>query len=118
MALFKVLRGARSRLNNVEKMDGHAYFCPDDGSFHIDYLDDSGILQRKQLNAQTLTDFLMSNQIQHDGELLSDILNMYLLSIDYSTLAFDTTEIVIGNLPNNNKTAILGQAILGQMVLA
>lgn len=58
MALFKVLRGSRTRLDTQEKIDGHAYFCPDDGSFHIDYTDDSGVVQRKQLNAknaQTLT---------------------------------------------------------------
>ena len=41
----------------------------------------------------------------------------YILSIDYeSLLAFDTSEIVIGSLTNT--TSVLGQAILGQMVLA
>ena len=36
------------------------------------------------------------------------------LTIDYSLLAFDTTEIVFGT----NISNILGQAILGQLVLA
>lgn len=36
------------------------------------------------------------------------------LNIDYTQLAFDTTEIVVGT----NTTSVLGQAILGQMVLA
>ena len=36
------------------------------------------------------------------------------LIIDYNALAFDTSEIVF----NSNNTSILGQAILGQMILA
>jgi hypothetical protein len=39
-----------------------------------------------------------------------------MLNIDYETLlAFDTSEIVIGA---TSATSVLGQAILGQMVLA
>lgn len=46
----------------------------------------------------------------------SELLNEYILNIDYDTLlAFDINEIIINN---NAKTSILGQAILGQMVLA
>jgi hypothetical protein len=42
-------------------------------------------------------------------------LDTYILNIDYETfLAFDTSEIVIGA----TTTSVLGQAILGQMVLA
>jgi hypothetical protein len=52
MALFKIFRGSRTRLDSQQKIDGHAYFCPDDGSFHIDYTDADGILQRKQINAK------------------------------------------------------------------
>lgn len=41
------------------------------------------------------------------------------LNIDYeSILAFDVTEIVICNLTNTNTSSVLGQAILGQLVLA
>ena len=57
MALFKTFRGQRTDLNNVPFTDGYAYFCPDDGSFHIDCLVD-GQEQRIQLNAknaETLT---------------------------------------------------------------
>jgi hypothetical protein len=39
-----------------------------------------------------------------------------LLNIDYNELAFDTTEIVVNS--TTNTTSVLGQAILGQMVLA
>ena len=52
MALFKPFRGTRATLETLEKHDGYAYFCVDDGSFHIDYVDDDGNLQRKQINAK------------------------------------------------------------------
>ena len=67
MALFKPFRGSRASLDALEKHDGYAYFCTDDGSFHIDYMDSDGTLKRKQINAyeaKTLT-----------GMSLDDILN-------------------------------------------
>jgi hypothetical protein len=48
MALFKPFRGVRTELP-AEMHDGYAYFCTDDGTFHIDYVDSSGNLQRKQV---------------------------------------------------------------------
>ena len=51
MALFKSLRGKRSNLPST-KTDGYAYFCTDDGTFHIAYKDESGTIQRKQINAK------------------------------------------------------------------
>lgn len=51
MALFKPFRGTRVALPQ-ELHDGYAYFCTDDGSFHIDYVDYEGNLQRKQVNAK------------------------------------------------------------------
>lgn len=57
MALFKPFRGTRVTLPQ-ELHDGYAYFCTDDGSFHIDFTDADGNLQRKQINAkdaETLT---------------------------------------------------------------
>ena len=39
MALFKAFRGNRASLDVLEKHDGYAYFCVDDGSFHIDFVD-------------------------------------------------------------------------------
>lgn len=59
---------------------------------------------------------IISAQITHEGNLLSNLINTYLLSIDYDSLAFDTDEIVIVNA--NTTTAVLGQAILGQLILA
>lgn len=58
MALFKPFRGTHASLNAQPLHDGYAYFCTDDGSFHIDYVDADGNLHRKQINAkdaETLT---------------------------------------------------------------
>lgn len=52
MALFKPFRGSRASLDVQPLHDGYAYFCTDDGSFHIDYVDSDGNLQRKQINAK------------------------------------------------------------------
>lgn len=50
MALFKVNRGKSENLPQ-ERHNGWAYFCTDTAEFFIDYEDDAGIIQRKQLNA-------------------------------------------------------------------
>ena len=50
-----------------------------------------------------------------DKAYVDEIFNLYLLNIDYdNTLAFDTSEIVIGETTN---TAMLGRAMLGRMIL-
>lgn len=51
MALFKVNRGNSSTLP-ATKTDGWAYFCTDTGEFFIDYVDEQGNLNRKQINAE------------------------------------------------------------------
>ena len=51
MALFKPFMGNRASLDAVEKHAGYVYLCVDDGSFHLDFLDDKGRVQRKQINA-------------------------------------------------------------------
>ena len=56
------------------------------------------------------------DETKADKEYVDEIFNMYLLNIDYDTiLGFDTSEIVFGN---TSTTSILGQAILGQLILA
>lgn len=52
MALFRPFRGSRATLDDKELHDGYAYFCTDDGTFHIDYVNDEGTLNRKQINAK------------------------------------------------------------------
>lgn len=61
---------------------------------------------------------LESTQILHNDIILANILEQYIYNIDYNTmLAFDTSEIVVGNVISST-TSALGQAILGQMILA
>lgn len=50
MALFKPMMGNRTSLDSQAKQAGYAWFCIDDGTFHIDYTDADGKLQRKQIN--------------------------------------------------------------------
>lgn len=52
MAQFKPLMGSRASLDTQDKCEGYVYFCVDDGTFHIDYVDAEGVLQRKQINAK------------------------------------------------------------------
>jgi hypothetical protein len=59
---------------------------------------------------------LYTSQVIHDDKTVYDIIDTYILTIDYDeSLAFDTSEIVTGA---TSTTSVLGQAILGQMVLA
>ena len=59
---------------------------------------------------------LSSERVLHKDAILFDILETYIYTIDYdSLLAFDISEIVIGATPTSS---VLGQAILGQLVLA
>ena len=75
MSLFKPFRGTRVSLDAREKHDGYAYFCTDDGTFHIDYVDDDGSLQRKQINAKdaetldqhTADEFLLHSELAQHG---------------------------------------------------
>lgn len=57
-----------------------------------------------------------SEEIIHGDakELLSTIIDTYVLKINYETLSFDTSELVIGS----GTSSILGQGMLGYMVLA
>ena len=62
MALFKVFRGKREDLEKVTKVDGHAYFCTDDGSFWIDYSEgNNNIVYRKQVNENDLNKINIDN---------------------------------------------------------
>lgn len=56
-----------------------------------------------------------SAAVTHAGHTLAELLNGYLLNLDYSAIAFDTSEIVIETSSETN--AILGKAIIGKMIL-
>jgi hypothetical protein len=70
MALFKPFRGSRTTLNTQVKHDGYAYFCIDDGSFHIDYVDSEGNLQRKQINDAMIVRFEALEKIVNNSPLV------------------------------------------------
>ena len=73
------------------------------------------IKNKPEIVNPTIGQFLVIKSIDEDGHIT--MLESIDFNIDYdSNLAFDTTEIVINNLTNT--TSVLGQAILGQMVLA
>lgn len=74
MALFKPFRGSRASLDAQPLHDGYAYFCTDDGSFHIDFKDADGKLQRKQLNANNAESLVgMSwDEIQEEFQAYTD----------------------------------------------
>lgn len=72
-----------------------------------------GVLASKDTVEQTdLSEGLQARLDEFDA-----IISTYILNIDYDALlAFDTTEIVVGS--TTNTTSVLGQAVLGQLVLA
>lgn len=55
------------------------------------------------------------DETKADKDYIDEIFNLYLLNIDYdNTLAFDTNEIVFNT---DASIAILGQSMLGRMIL-
>lgn len=63
---------------------------------------------------------LDTTQIIHgDAEaLLASIIEDYILNINYETLSFDTSELVIGGAASGASSSILGTGMLGYLVLA
>lgn len=55
MNLFKVNIGLSSNLVNMPLTSGYAYFCPDNATFFMDYLDSDGTVKRKQINEALFT---------------------------------------------------------------
>jgi hypothetical protein len=72
MALFKPFRGNSSALYAQELHDGYAYFCIDDGSFHIDYLDSEGNLRRKRINDAMIKRLEEIERIINNSPLVDD----------------------------------------------
>lgn len=54
MTSFKILRGLSAKLPS-SKTDGLAYFCTDTGDLYIDYKDSAGVIQRKLVNGDALS---------------------------------------------------------------
>lgn len=95
-------------------------FIPKIGEIIVYDIDDNYNYSRFKIGdgVRTINDleFLLDTQyILHNSNILSQLLEQYILNIDYDTiLAFDTSKIVFGN---TSTTSILGQAILGQLIL-
>ena len=51
MAILNFLRGNHTSLDTIEKNDGYTYFCIDNATVYIDFMDSEGAVQRKQLSA-------------------------------------------------------------------
>ena len=144
MALFKISKGLSANLDKQPKKEGNCWYTTDDSLFHIDISD----TERQILNAsdaKTLSGAILSqslneaaneipssqvvfnaisnipsSNVYHEEEALSDIIETYILNIDYSLLSFDTSDIVFDDSPpasDDSTTAKLGYAILGKMVL-
>ena len=124
--------------NGVDGKDGKDGYTPVKG---VDYVDGKdGITPQLKIDSEnywcvsydngaswaslgvkagaTFDSVLSSSDIVHGNDqiLLSNIINEYILNVDYSALAFDTTELVVNS--ELSKPSVLGQAILGQLVLA
>jgi hypothetical protein len=72
MALFKPMMGNSSALDLQAKQAGYAWFCVDDGSFHIDYVDANGDLQRKQINDAMIARLEVLEKIINNSPLVED----------------------------------------------
>ena len=118
--------GLKSQVEEVGKLIGDDPVSKQisDAISEIDYPVDSvngktGAVQltAADVGALSLEDKVQSDNIVHGSTktLLSNIIENYILTIDYEKLlAFDIAEIVIGG---TNTSAKLGEAVLGQMVL-
>lgn len=99
MALFRPFRGNRSTLDSQELHDGYAYFCTDDGSFHIDCVDSDGNLQRKQINAkkaEALVDYdISANLKSSEKEIPTSKAVMDALTIDSTELSTMLEEVLV-----------------------
>lgn len=133
MAIFRMLKGNESNISlDVTPFHEGWVYITTSGYYYVDLnigTAEAPNNQRIKLNAanaemlsgMTLDEIkesivVPSTKVTHDESFLSNILDTYIFNIDYETLlAFDTSEIVINTATT---TSVLGQAILGQMVLA
>ena len=72
MALWKPMMGNSSALDSQPKQAGYAWFCTNDGSFHIDYVDADGNLQRKQINDAIIMRLEALEKIINNSPLVND----------------------------------------------
>ncbi len=99
MALFKPFKGSRASLDAQELHDGYAYFCIDDGSFHIDHMNTDGVLQRKQINAkeaEKLVGYNITNTLNsNNAEIPTSNAVMNAISVDPTALNAMLEEVLV-----------------------
>lgn len=120
MSIEKNMNARIQHKHDIEiNWDKASNFIPKIGEIIVYDIDDNYNYSRFKIGdgvrAVTDLEFLLDTQyILHNSSSVSQILEQYILNIDYDAiLSFDTSEIVFGT----NTSSILGQAILGQMVL-
>ena len=131
MALFKPMMGNSSALASQTKQAGYAWFCTDDGAFHIDYLDAEGNLQRKQINDHYINE--TNEKIATLESQVASIVPIFIGTAAEYDAANAAGKIAMGSIviitddgtsggnddPESGgaTTAMLGYAVLGQMKL-
>ena len=107
MALFKILQGLDSKLNNSENpiklTEGYCYYTVDNHLFYIDHKDKNGILTRSPLNSY--------DSIKFNGTTLDNngsILNNNNLTVPTSSTIF--------NYLSNNYLPLTGGTLTGDLV--
>lgn len=95
MALFKPMMGNSSALDAQTKQAGYAWFCIDDGSFHIDYVDANGDLQRKQINASMIARLEALEKIINNSPLVEEYEGVGVLDAGKITDPVNTEFVVI-----------------------
>lgn len=100
MALFKPMMGNSSVLDLQAKQAGYAWFCVDDGSFHIDYADSEGNLQRKQINDSMIVRFEALEKIVNNSPLVDSFDGSGTLDAGtiVDTVSFDVNSIDPGRI--------------------
>lgn len=112
MALLKFLRGKRTVLDNLPKTDGYIYFCLDDGSGWFDYLDESGQIQRRQINEQDLKNININLNLEN-GEGIDSLIQKYSGEVDnthYKNTSTGARSAVFGetNINTGDYAAVFG----------
>lgn len=111
MASFKISKGLKENLPST-KTDGHVYFCTDDGSFWIDYKDRSGILQRKQIDAGTVSGHIVQIDVPSDAVFTDTTYSVATTSENGLMSSSDKTKLDgIAAITNDEIDAICGATI-------
>lgn len=122
LKIHKLSQAQYDRELAAGRLDENAlYLTPDEGNVLFSRAQNLNAHEQEQaranIGALSIDAEISSEKIVHGAEYLNNIIEAYILNIDYSALAFDTTEVIVGSY-DSSTTSMLGQAILGKMILA